>query len=194
LCHALLGEARLYEALLRFDEDLAATARTQGCRCGGVLHSARFPRKPRGAAIALGPQYDRRLSFCCAREGCRARTTPASLRFLGRRAYLGAVVVLVAALHQGLTGRRARRLRELVGVSLRTLKRWRRWWREELTASAFWKARRGLFAAPVEAARLPASLLERFAASNERERLVAALAFLAPITTTSSRVGSTMAI
>jgi hypothetical protein len=79
-------------------------------------------------------------------------------------------------------------------VSLRTLKRWRRWWQEEFPRSTLWRAERGRFATAVEEARLPGSLVERFAASSETERLVAVLAFLAPITTTSSRAGSTMAI
>ncbi|NLS97786.1 MAG: hypothetical protein GXX96_37065 [Planctomycetaceae bacterium] len=35
------------------------------------------------------------------RDGCRKRTTPLSVRFLGRKVYLGAVVVLVAAMRQG---------------------------------------------------------------------------------------------
>jgi len=34
--------------------------------------------------------------FCCAVDGCRSRATPPSLRFLGRKVYLAAIVVLVA--------------------------------------------------------------------------------------------------
>ena len=96
---ALLAEGELYELLQRFDEDLAAEHRAGGCpRCGGVLHSARYRRKPRGFA-GLAPEYGRRLSFCCARAGCRQRATPPSLRFLGRKVYLGAVVVLLMWLY-----------------------------------------------------------------------------------------------
>ena len=64
----------------------------------GMLHSARYPRKPRGGLDDLGPDYATRLSFCCAVDGCRRRTTPPSVRYLGRRVYLGAVVVLVTAM------------------------------------------------------------------------------------------------
>jgi hypothetical protein len=46
--------------------------------------------------MSLGPEHDRRLSFRCAVDGCRARTTPPSLRFLGPKVYLATVVVLVA--------------------------------------------------------------------------------------------------
>jgi hypothetical protein len=70
VCHALLRDARLYDLLLTFDRDLAAEARAAGCaRCGGSLHSARYPRKPRGGPEDLGPAYATRLSFCCAGEG-----------------------------------------------------------------------------------------------------------------------------
>jgi hypothetical protein len=49
------------------------------------------------------------LSLCCSRDGCRRRMTPPSVRFLGRRVYLGAVLVLVSAMQQGsLPGRRVR--------------------------------------------------------------------------------------
>lgn len=187
MCHALLSDARLYATLWKFDQDLAAQARAAGCGCGGTLHSARFPRKPRGGPPDLGPAYDRRLSFCCAVEGCRQRTTPTSVRFLGRRVYLGVVVVLVAAMRHGISPARATRLRDLLGVSLRTLKRWRTWWRETFVRGAFWQRARGRFVPPVDVGRLPASLLERFAGDDEATRQVAALAFLAPLTTASAR-------
>jgi hypothetical protein len=72
-----LTDARLYEVLARIDDDLAETARRAGCAvCQGVLHSARFPRKPRGGPAELPTGYDRRHSFCCAADGCRKRRTP----------------------------------------------------------------------------------------------------------------------
>ena len=64
--------------------------------CGGVLHSVGIRRKPRGRPAGLGEEHDQRFSFCCAADGCRTRKTPPSFRFLGRKVYLGAVVVLVA--------------------------------------------------------------------------------------------------
>ena len=132
------------ELLLAFDRDLAAAARAAGCaRCGGVLHSARFRRKPRGGPVGLGEVYDQRLSFCCALDLCRKRTTPPSFRFLGRKVYLGAVVVLVCAMRQGATA--ARQLSELFGVSRRTIARWREWWRSAFVASPFWRAAAAAF-------------------------------------------------
>jgi hypothetical protein len=107
--------------------------------------------------------YDRRHSFCCAVEGCRTRRTPPSVRFLGRKVYLAAVVVLATALRHGPTPTRAARLRELFGVDTRTLARWRQWWRHTVPESPWWRAMRGRFVPPVSASALPRSLLDRFA-------------------------------
>jgi hypothetical protein len=116
VCPALLRDASLYDQLLTFDQDPAAEARRAGCGfCGGRLHSARYPRKSRGGLDELGPDYATRLSFCCAVDGCRRRTTPPSVRYLGRRAYLGAVVVLVTALSGGITATRAAQQRAWLG-------------------------------------------------------------------------------
>jgi hypothetical protein len=191
VCHSLLSDPTLYHLLLKFDRDLAAKARAAGCSCGGSLHSADYARKPRGIpAGVVGQDFKRRLSLCCARDGCRRRTTPASVRFLGRRVYLGAVVVLATAMTGGITAKRAEKLHELVGVSLRTLRRWRAWWRVAFAESSFWKAARGRFSPPVETRALPASLLERFSGSDERDRLIRMLVFLGPLTTTSAPAGA----
>jgi hypothetical protein len=186
LCHEILRDARLYALLLKYDEDLAAEARAAGCECGGVLHVGNYPRKSRGGPSDLGAEHDRRLSFCCNRDGCRSRVTPPSVRFLGRRVYLGAVVVLVSVMLNGPTPRRVAKLAALIGASRRTLQRWRTWWRTAFAESAFWKAAAGRLATPVAGRFLPQSLLERFG-GDERDRLVAMLRFLSPITTTSAR-------
>jgi hypothetical protein len=181
LCHKLLRDARFHSFLLEADRELAAAERAKGCgRCGGVLHSASYPRKPRGGPSGLGDDHGRRLSYCCAEEGCRGRATPASLRFLGRKVYLGAVVTLVSAMRHGATPARMQRLRELVGVSRRTVERWRVWWRETFAASPFWRMASGAFLPPVERSLLPASLLQRFS-GDEQSRLVALLRLLGPL-------------
>jgi hypothetical protein len=144
-----------------------------------VLHSARFRRKPRGGPAGLGEDDARRFSFCCAEDLCRSRKTPPSFRFLGRKAYLGAVVVLVSAMREG--ARAVRELTELFGVSRRTIGRWRTWWRCAFAASRFWRMAAAAFMPPVEVDRLPASLLERFA-GDAATPLVALLRLLLPIT------------
>lgn len=177
-----LDDAKFWRLLMRFDEDLAAEVRDCGCpQCAAPLHSARYPRKPRGVARALlGEGYEQRLSFCCAREGCRRRVTPPSVRFLGRRVYLGALVVLVSALAQGLTGARQAGLCQRLGLSRRTLRRWRRWWREVFPASRWWQVEGARLVPAVEVAQLPGALLERFRGADPGAQLLALLAFLAP--------------
>lgn len=179
----MLADARFPALILKFDEDLATKAQGVGCRdCGGRLDCAPYPRKPRGALIALPGEYYSRFSFCCAVEGCRTRHTPPSLRFLGRRVYLGAVVVLATAMQQGPTPVRAERLHELIGVDLRTLARWREWWKTAFVESAFWKAEKAFFSPPADEGGFPLSLLERFG-GDEEERLVALLRFVRELST-----------
>ena len=125
----LLADATFHQLLLACDADLADAARAGRC---GALHSACYPRKPRGRPCRLGPEHDRRFSFCCAVDGCRSRATPPSLHFLGRKVYLAAIVVLVAILRHGVTTSRMERLWQAVGVDRRIVERWRRWWREGL--------------------------------------------------------------
>lgn len=180
---SVLSDARIYELLLIFDGDLAARTRRAGCRCGGVLHSADYARKPQGALAKLPAGYESRFSFCCAQDGCRRRATPVSVRYLGRKVYLGAVVVLVTAMRQG--GRSVGELCALVGVSRRTVARWRRWWQAEFATSAFWQVARGLLAGAVAVESLPGSLLARFDAPDERDRLIRLLDFIKPVTTSA---------
>ena len=178
----LMADTRFHELLLTIDRDLADTCRAGGCEhCGGPLHSARYDRKPRGRACRLGPEHDQRFSFCCAVDGCRLRETPASLRFLGRRVYMAAIVVLMAILRDGVTDPRMERLSEVVSVDRRTVTRWRGWWRDTFTATPFWRIARARFMPPVEHDKLPASLIERFT-GEDAEPLVALLRFLGPIT------------
>lgn len=178
----LLADASFFRFLLQCDAELAEEARKQGClSCRGVLHRGDYGRRPRGEPRGLGADFSRRFSFCCAREGCRRRNTPPSLRFLGRRVYLGAVVVLVAAMREGPTPTRLEQLQVLVGVCARTVRRWREWWQATFPQTAVWVATRGLLARPVEEGQLPGSLLVRLLGTL-RERVVAFLRLISPLT------------
>lgn len=181
--HGVLSDSRFFSTLTKFDEDLAAEVRAAGCGCGGRLDSARYPRKPRGGPADLGAAYEWRLSFCCAAEGCRRRVTPPSVRYLGRRVYLGVVVVLVSAMEHGLSLRRVAELNQHLGIGLRTLRRWRQWWRTGFVHTALWHGACGRFVPPVEESALPYALLERFGGAGA-ERGLAMLRFLSPLTTT----------
>lgn len=178
----LLGKPEFFDGLLRLDEDLAGQAQQAGCACGGTLHRADYPRKPRGGPKGLSEEHELRFSFCCAAEGCRRRRTPPSVRFLGRKVYWGAVVLLVPILMEGPTPRRVMRLQRYIGVSVRTLRRWRLWWRQSVASSRWFGAARGSFVPGVAGEALPAALLEAFSGLVESaERVVAVLRWLAPL-------------
>ena len=182
----ILQDSGFFALLLQLDQDQAAEAREAGCACGGSLHRACYRRKPRGGPQeGLGAEHCVRLSFCCSVDGCRKRVTPPSLRFLGRKVFFGVWVLLLPVLRDGPTPQRLRRLEEVFSVSRRTLLRWRRFWREALPASRFWQASRGHFAVPVAVEALPGSLLEAFTAAAPRERTLAALRFVAPLSCAS---------
>jgi hypothetical protein len=104
------------------------------------------------------------------------------VRFLGRRVYAGLVVVLVSVMIDGLKPERVRRIREVLQVDSRTLKRWRQWWVDSFVRSSFWKAARARFMPPLCEPTLPLSLWLSFEL-EERQRLLAVLEFLRPITT-----------
>jgi hypothetical protein len=146
-----------------------------------VLHSASYDRKLRGCPGGLDQGYAERFSFCCAVDGCRKRTTPGSLRFLGRRVYLASVVTLISALMLGTTPYRLARLSVVPGLDRRTLARWRAWWRSTLSDGPFAAVARAAVATPLNIAALPVSLLDRFA-GDMREQLIALLRFLGPLT------------
>jgi hypothetical protein len=180
----LLRDASFWRFLFSIDQDLAENARKEACGCGGRLHRANYPRKPRGGACDLPDEYGYRLSFCCDRDGCRKRVTPPSVRFLGRKVYLGAVVILVAAMRQGPSPRRVRELSRLFGVDRRTIARWQVFWDEHFPRTPFWKVARGRLVPAVEMISLPRSLLEAFVHSDDDQRGWARLLrFLSPIST-----------
>lgn len=177
-CQNHLADQQVYQLLEEVDRDLVEEARDRGClHCQGKLYRSDYERKPRG-----GPQWEVRFSLCCGSEGCRKRSTPPSVRFMGRRVYAGLVVVLVSAMTHGLKPERVQRLREALGIDRRTLERWRQWWLGLFAHSTFWQEARARFMPPVDHPTLPLSLCLRFEV-HVRERLVDLLRFLAPITT-----------
>ena len=184
MCHHLLSDPSFYKYLFRLDQDIAANVQDDGCPCGGVLHSACYPRKPRGVRSALDETYDYRLSFCCASDGCRRRTTPPSVRFLGRKVYLGVIVILITAMQHGLSPKRRQRLIEVLDISPQTLYRWCKWWRETFPNSRCWQAERGHYVPPITASGLPGELLGRLKGKSLMTRLCRLLLLVAPVTTT----------
>jgi hypothetical protein len=183
--HDLPHAASFWSFLFAIDRDLAETTRKKGCRCGGRLHCADYPRKPRGTSPQL-PELQRvRLSFCCDRDGCRKRATPPSVRFLGRKVYLSAVILVISAMRQGPSPRRVRELSKRFGVDERTIARWQVFWREHFPQTPFWKVARARLTPVFKIVTLPYSLLDAFLRNGaDCTAWAKLLHFLAPITIT----------
>jgi hypothetical protein len=188
-----------FERLMAWDQELARLVAAARCpHCGGPLHRANYQRKPRGGLLAeAGEAFRLRHSLCCGREGCRKRSLPPSLRFLGRRVYLEAVVILATMVVQ-----LAAALREAwvhTGVPRRTLRRWQAWWREVFPSSRAWVEAAARFAPPPpDDSRLPQSLVSRLgteltvgdAPADLVDVCVLAARLLAPASTSSVADGA----
>ncbi len=176
--HSNLSNARVWDFLKQVDAAEAEACRAAGCpRCGGALHSASYPRKPHGLAANLRNDV-RRFSLCCS--VCRRRVKPPSVRFFGRRFYVGALFLVVSALAVA-GGARLQTIARRCGVPASTLKRWRRWWLEAFPLTREWQARRGELAAAPEEAPLR-RLLRIMRGRGFRSRLLRSLVWLMPWT------------
>jgi hypothetical protein len=181
MCQAVLQDPAFFKFLLCIDQDHAASVRALGCSdCGGPLHGGDFERKPRGPL--RDPMVSKiRISFSCGH--CRLRCTPASVRFLGRRVYWGAVVLLATALCSGLNLRRGQQLTQQLSVPVLTLLRWRQWWLSEFTRTAVWQELRGKLLPPLATVELPAGFLQRVVAVDTPTAMAMILRWLAPLST-----------
>jgi hypothetical protein len=107
------------------------------------------------------------------------------VRFLGRKVYLGVIVILITALEHGLSAKRRQWLIETLDIWPQTFSRWRQWWREIFPASRCWQSERGQFIPPVDSSQLPGALLGRLTGDDLIQRLCQLLRLLIPITTCS---------
>lgn len=189
----------IFEGLEKIDGAIAAAVAAGRCPyCGGPLHRANYRRKPRGGLLACaGEASTLRHSLCCGRRGCRKRSLPPSLRFLGRRVYLEAAVILGSVLALAQSCMRA--AADVAGVPARTLRRWGAWWRDVFPASATWAELRARFVPPApDETDLPRSLLQRLQSTCDGagardptgDAMVLAARYLAPVTTESVADGS----
>ena len=172
------SNAQVWAQLERIDKKEAASCREEGCpRCGQILHSATYPRKPHGltAELRVGA---RRFSFCCAM--CRGRVTPPSVRFFGRRWRAAPLFALLGALVSAPRARLGAIARRWA-IPLSTLKRWRRWWLKTIVTTPPWRTRGGALAVPPEEAPLR-WLLKRIRGRGFRGRLLYSLIWLKPWT------------
>jgi hypothetical protein len=185
VCQSLPLDASFWRTLFQLDQRIADLVRLLGCaHCGGKLHVANYPRKPRGVhRDVLGPEYTQRLSFCCS--ACDKRTTPPSVRFLGRKVYLGGIITLLSADTHGLSRTQRDALIDALEVPAQTLHRWRQWWTRTLPASATWRSLSGWFSPPIQPRALPGELLNRLQGPTLVVQLQQLLRLICPLTTGS---------
>ena len=177
VCHTLLQSPQFFQFLVRIDTDLAAQMHATPCACGGVLHQANYPRKPKACPEEVLADFRSRWSFCC--NLCRKRSTPMSVRFLGRRVYV-ALAVVVLAVKRNKVFAATTLAGEALGVHARTIARWRQWWLQSFCATALWQAQCARFMPSVEITELPQSLVARFT-GTAHEAMGHLLTFLSPL-------------
>jgi hypothetical protein len=185
--HEVVLDGEFFAKLEMSDAEIAAEVAAAGCRrCGGPLHRGDYERKPRGGIAAVaGEAFRRRFSLCCGRPGCRRRATPPSLRFLGRKVYLEAVVVIAGVVAR--VAETARAILTATGVPARTVSRWGEWWRTS-AQGRWWRSLSGRFVPPPpDGNALPWSLVMHLEKMHvdRRTTLTAMAKLLAPLTTAS---------
>lgn len=175
---------KIFGWLVEIDEATSREVAARGCPvCGGPLHRGDYPRKPRGGLLGLaGEVFSKRISLCCGHQGCRRRATPPSVRYLGRRVYLGVAMLLASAL---LCTQASPQVERETGVPRRTVSRWGQWWQSEFPRSQLYKEQQGRLLPLLSLEAMPASLIERFEAEGRdlEEVLVRTLCWLSPLTT-----------
>lgn len=183
--HGVVLGKEFFASLLAIDSAIALETRARACqRCGGPLCAGHYGRKPRGGLVAAAGEsapFTQRYSFCCSREGCRKRATPPSVRFLGRRVHLEGAILIACALVP-LLEQTQRAVCDAIGIARRTVRRWKSWWSSAFVANALWVELRGRVPG-LGVAGLPGDLIEMFEGEAPTDKLLAAMRWLAPLST-----------
>ena len=143
----LFGSARFFAFAQSLDEQLADDLKQKGCPfCGGALHFSCYQRKSRSPFdIPLPERWDTFFSLCCAKEGCRRRSRPLSIRYAGRSPHSAGVLLLCNLLHTGGAQRAIVALCKELMVSERTVRRWLRFWKTTCLRTKWWRELAGRF-------------------------------------------------
>lgn len=187
MSHAPSAPINFHESLLEFDREARDRIRGSGCRrCGGRLDVSNYPRKVRGLELEeeQAGDYGVRLSLCCSVEGCRARATPPSMRFLGRRVYGAIVFVLASVIATPDSVPAGSVPSHSMSPSRPTRQRWSAWWSTGLLLEPWFADVAARFSMPLDRARMPDDLFERFV-GDVLDRCAHVVALLAPATTRS---------
>ena len=176
----LLKKKSFFHHLHIIDKNIAEQYREMPCpHCGGPLHFANYPRKPRGEPDGLPKECFLRFSLCCGSEGCRRRIIPPSCRFLGRKVYWH-VAILVIILEYQNKEISIFKLAKRFNVSRNTISTWVGFYQDIFPDSPEWQRIRGQIAAFIKNNELPASLINYFLSlkSSAKDALISCLKFL----------------
>ena len=182
MSHNFLFSSSFHAFLFTIDVEFINDDQKKGCCfCGGKLHRASYPRSPLGISPQQRHHYEKRLSLCC--YTCRKRATPPSVRFFGRCRFPGAIFLFISLLTQSINQYRIEQLKRRLGVriSIRTWKRWRRWWCEQFIKSRFWLQAKGLIRTNASSLVYPRFFLSLFSGVLQ-EKMILLLQFLSPVT------------
>lgn len=185
MSHKYIFNANFHALLNQIDQEMAEQVRVQDCiYCGSKqLHQAHYPRSPFGISPELRMYYDKRLSFCCG--NCRKRSTTPSVRFFGRRFFIGPLFIFISALILGINALRLAQIKRHFGITVSesTWKRWRRWWREIFPGTGFWQQGKGKIkpVSELNGGPFPRVLLDQLV-GQMTEKISTLLKFLAPLT------------
>jgi len=113
--------------------------------------------------------------------------TPPSVRFLGRRVYVGAAIILASVVALAVVT--AAVAHRSTGIPARTLRRWVGWWRGAFPETTVFAALSARLVPAVTRRELPASVLARMPGPPEAQ-LTGLLGWLAPLTTASTPDGA----
>ena len=173
------------------DQEIADEFFRTGCcrHCKSKeLSRSDYPRDPRGipkdASEEIINKYSCRFSFLCRK--CRRRTTPPSVRFMGRKIYatLGVLWVSLENERGALPG--LEELRQLMGKCLSdvTIERWLNWWQSKVWNSPFWKEFQGQLLGEIKQSQFISGVWDHFKRqlSDSTSICDAVLRFFSPIT------------
>jgi len=179
---AVLEHENIYNDLLQIDREFALETREKGCPyCGGVLHRANYPRVPRGLSELFDISHIVRFSFCCSGDECRRRITPPSVRFLGRKQYLGVLVLLLCTRRQLSRQSFSGDLRACLMPHEKTVGRWLAWWRDIVPGTQFCTQAKGLFMPTLDIRVLCDELVEVFSVTHSCTGIHKLLRFISPL-------------
>lgn len=125
---------------MNIDVELSKSLKKKGCpHCGSPLHFARYARKGRAGPAPVPEGWENFHGLCCAREGCRKRVRPPSVRFAGRSPHAPILVLLAHLMRARGSLRRISEICSALRVSERTLRRWLRFWDRAHANSRWWR-------------------------------------------------------